>query len=119
MTGLFKLQPEQESKLKLSNVCDDEFRSGVTHFNNDTKTSVEATVKFDENYDELFLDVNVVVSNRVTAEGGSFFYWDQFKLKVEGATPAPKCGLFCLGIFCPFTLCGFLGRLLFGSVRCK
>jgi Reeler domain len=126
--GLFKLQPEQESKLKVSDICEDYYRSGVTHIDSDLKTSVEATVKFDENYDEIFLDVNVVVINRQISEGsegGSSFYWDQFKLKVEGATPAPsqapapKCGLFRLGIFCPFTLCGFLGQLLFGSVGCQ
>jgi hypothetical protein len=83
---------------------------------------------FEKNYDEIFLDVNVVrvVLNREVDKGGSFFYWDQFKLKVESATPAPapapspepKCGLFRLGIVCPFTLCGFLGQKLFGSVGC-
>jgi hypothetical protein len=34
--------------------------------------------------------------------------------------PAPgrKCGLFHKGIFCPFTFCGFFGRLIFGSKNC-
>jgi hypothetical protein len=40
---------------------------------------------------------------------------------VRAPVPAPikkECGLFGEGIFCPFTFCGFFGRLLFGKRNC-
>jgi hypothetical protein len=36
-TGLFTLQPEQESKLQISPFCEEDLRSGVTHINNNMK----------------------------------------------------------------------------------
>ena len=91
-------------------------RVAVTHFNNNTKSAVEATMNFDENFDTVLVDVNIVVVNNFRA---SIYYHDQYKLRVTGATQYPTpvpvitCGLFGMSIFClpKITFCGFLGRL--------
>ena len=92
-------------------------RVGVTHNNNNTKTAVRATMNFDENFDVVLVDVNVVIINNFRA---SFFYWDQYQIRSTGATlyptPVPVfvCGLFSMNILClpKITFCGALGRLL-------
>jgi Reeler domain len=124
---LDRLTLPADSVLRMSDICPDVARSGVTHQNNELKTSVETTMKFDKAYGEVLLDVNVVVVNREISQGGSYFYWSQFKLNVAGGVTAapvaapikkPKCGLFRRGLFCPFTACGFFGRLIYGKEFC-
>ena len=91
-------------------------RVAVTHWNNQTKTAVEATMNFDENYDVVLVDVNIVIVNNAKA---SIFYYDQYKIRITGATQYPTpvpvitCGLFGRSFFClpKITFCGFLGRL--------
>ena len=120
----FSLTPEDETKLQISPACPSFARDGVTHIDNELKTSVEATMRFDENIQDLLLDVNVVVINKGVSEGGSFYYYSQYKINVEGATSPPsstpikKCGLFGLGFFCPVNACGFFGRLIYGDDFC-
>jgi hypothetical protein len=97
-------------------------RAGVTHVNNNDKTSALAKLSIPANVDVVKLDVNIVVANNGVQ--GSIFYYTQYTLKVSGATNSPiaapriSCGLFRLGIFCPFTFCGLFGRLLFGTKEC-
>jgi hypothetical protein len=124
----FTLNEADASKLQINTLCAPSAASGVTHVNNELKTSVGATLRFDENIQEVLLDVNVVVINRIASEGGSIYYYSQFKINVIGATPPPtrtptrtptrKCGIFGLGLFCPFKKCWFLYRLIFGDVSC-
>jgi Reeler domain len=121
-TDIFTLSTAQATDLQLNALCPNEGRSGVTHVDNNVKTSIAATMQFDENIDDLKFDVNVVVQNN---DAGSFFYWTQYTLKVVGATAPPTaaprsrgCGLFGFNLFCPFTLCGLFGRLIFGDDFC-
>jgi hypothetical protein len=125
--NVFSLSDAELAKLQISTICPSLNADGVTHVDNELKTSVEATLRFDENIQELLLDVNVVVINKILSLGGSFYYWSQFKINVEGATAAPTpsrprlfdgCGLFRLGLFCPVTACGFFGRLIYGDDFC-
>jgi hypothetical protein len=113
--SLFLQGAEQLQFLKQSQ-CD-AGRVAVTHFNNNTKTAVRATMNYDENFDIVLVDVNMVIVNNARA---SIFYYDQYKLRITGATQSPTpvpvvtCGLFGMSIFClpRITFCGFLGRLL-------
>jgi hypothetical protein len=97
-------------------------RVAVTHNNNITKTAVTATINFDDNYDILNVDVNLVVVNNAK---NSVFFYSSYKLTVTGATssptpvPIPTCGLFGMGLFClpKITFCGFLGRLFMQDQR--
>ena len=121
----FSLSTDDLTKLQShSDTCAPLNADGVTHVDNEIKTSVEATLNFDQNIQELLLDVNVVVVNRIVPEGGSFYYYSQYKINVEGATLPPKpieikkCGLFGLGFFCPVSACGFFGRLIYGDDFC-
>ena len=128
----FSLTTNDETKLQSQNAtCAPLNADGVTHVDNEIKTSVEATLNFDQNIQELLLDVNVVVVNRIVSNGGSFYYYSQYKINVEGATSSPTlapirggigggsgCGLLGLGIFCPTSFCGFFGRLLLGDRDC-
>ena len=124
--GTFSLTAADATKLQISTVCPTTAASGVTHVDRELKTSVEATIRFDENVQDLLLDVNIVLINRLVSEGGSAYYYSQYKINVEGPTKAPtvaptggsNCGLFGLGIFCPFSFCGFFGRLLLGPRDC-
>jgi hypothetical protein len=122
--GTFSLTTEDATKLQISPLCVTKAADGVTHVDNELKTSVEAMMRFDDNIQELQLDVNVVVINKVLSQGGSFYYYSQYKINVQGATPPPtptsirKCGLFGLGFFCPFSACGFFGRLIYGDDFC-
>jgi hypothetical protein len=111
--------------LQASTPCAVLRRAGVTHTSAASKTTSTTTLNVPKNVTDLKLDVNVVVANN--AAQGSIYYYDQYKFNVTGAPPPPtaapvkprgKCGLFGLSIFCPFTLCGFLGRLIFGSKNC-
>ena len=120
----FSLTTADATKLQINTLCPSNAASGVTHVDNEIKTSVEATMRFDENFQDLILDVNVVVINRLVSEGGSFYYYSQYKINVQGATPPPtpaknrRCGIFRLGLFCPFSACGFFGRLIYGDDFC-
>ncbi len=124
MAGTFSLSTTEAIKLKASDSCPSILADGVTHVDNELKTSVEASMTFRENFQDLLLDVNIVVINRSLSLGGSFFYWSQYKVNVAGATPAPTpastrgCGLFGFGFFCPYTGCGFFGRLIYGDDFC-
>jgi hypothetical protein len=108
--------------LQASLPCAQLRRAGVTHISAVSKTTSSSTLNVPTNVADLKLDVNVVVANNEVQ--GSIYYYDQFEFTVTGApTAAPvkppvKCGLFGLSIFCPFTFCGFLGRLIFGSRNC-
>ena len=92
-------------------------RVAVTHWNNNTKSAVTATMNFDKNFDIVLVDVNIVVVNNARA---SIFYYDQYQIRVTGATQYPtpvpiiNCGLFGMGFLCfpKITFCGFIGRLL-------
>jgi hypothetical protein len=115
------LQPAGVSEfiLKASPSCGEISRAGVTHKSPDTKTITYSSLLVPKNLADLKLDVNVVVANN--AINGSIYYYNQFSFNV--ITPAPvkpriRCGLFGLAIFCPFTFCGFFGRLIFGSKNC-
>jgi hypothetical protein len=111
------------SGLQLNFICEFDFtRSGVTHLNNDIKTSVSATMRFTENIADLLFDANIVVVNNAQE---SFYYYTGYTINVVGATSPPtraprrrKCGLFGLGLFCPFTACGLFGRWLYGDDFC-
>jgi hypothetical protein len=124
VSGKFTLSTAQATDLKISDICPSEGKSGVTHVDRNIKTSVATTMKFDQTYDDLFFDVNVVVVNNDT---DSFYYHSQYTFDVVAGATAPagapttgssKCGIFGLSIFCPLTFCGFFGKLLFGSENC-
>jgi hypothetical protein len=105
--------------LQASTPCAVISRAGVTHNSAALKTTSSSTLNVPKNVADLKLDVNVVVANNDVQ--GSIYYYNQFSFTVT--TPAPvkpriRCGLFGLSIFCPFTFCGFLGRLIFGSKNC-
>jgi hypothetical protein len=122
--------------LQASTPCAVLRRAGVTHISAVSKTTSSSTLNVPTNVADLKLDVNVVVANNEVQ--GSIYYYNQYSLTVTGASPtaptpagspastpnmspvkAPiKCGLFGLSIFCPFTFCGFLGRLIFGTRNC-
>ena len=126
--GTFQLTTEDElAKAKISDPCLQLGYGGITHTDAELKSNVTTTMMFDKNYDNLKLDVNIVVMNRNQNEGGSQYYYSQYSLKVEGAdevatkapTAAPTtCGLFGRSLFCPLTFCGFFSRLIFGSDGC-
>lgn len=127
--GTFRLKTDDElSKAKISDPCIESGYGGITHINADLKDNVTTTVMFDENYDDLQFDVNIVVQNRNAFEGGSYYYYSQYSMKVEGAestatksptvAPTRGCGLFGFTFFCPLTFCGFFARLIFGSDEC-
>jgi hypothetical protein len=119
---------DEKSKVKISDPCLELGYGGITHMNPELKSNVTTTMMFDQNYDDLRFDVNIVVMNRNILEGGSAYYYSQYTMKVEGAvdaatkspTAAPTrgCGIFALSLFCPLTFCGFFSRLLFGSDGC-
>jgi hypothetical protein len=97
-------------------------RVGVTHRSNVTKTKATVFLNIPNNYEEVRLDVNMVIVNNDIA---SIYYYDRFLLKVTGATeaptptPRPECGLFGLSLFCiRIFFCGYFGRLLFGDSNC-
>ena len=127
--GAFQLATDEEiAKAKISDPCIESGYGGITHVNADLKDNVTKTMLFDENYDDLRFDVNIVVQNRNAFEGGSYYYYSQYSMKVEGAestatksptvAPTRGCGLFGLTFFCPLTFCGFFARLLFGREEC-
>jgi hypothetical protein len=124
LTGeLFLEGDEQSSLLRQMNATSCEAgRAGVTHIDNEIKTSVEATLNLKANYNPLLLDVNIVAVNNAR---NSIFYYDQYKLRVSGAPPTraptirPNCGLFRQGFLCrpkiafpKIIFCGFFGRLI-------
>ena len=122
--GSFSLTTDGTTKLQSqSELCFSLKADGVTHIDNELKTSVEASLTFDENIQEVLLDVNVVVVNRMVSDGGSFYYYSQYKINFEGATASPTVTPVCrgflgIGIFCPFLFCGFFRRLLLGNRDC-
>jgi hypothetical protein len=127
--GTFQLTTDDElAKVKISDPCIQAGYGGITHIDAELKLNVTTMMKFDQNYDDLKFDVNIVVMNRNLFDGGSEYYYSQYTMKVEGAndvatkspTPAPTrgCGLFGRSMFCPFTFCGFFSRLILGSDGC-
>ena len=125
MAGTFSLTTDDATKLKASDSCPLINADGVTHVDNELKTSVEASMTFQQNVQDLLLDVNIVVINRELFVGGSFYYWSQYKIDVAdspSSAPSPSGGSGCLiflGVrfFCP-NFCGFFGQLLLGPRNC-
>lgn len=115
MSGTFSLTTEEAVLIRISDICTTAIRGGVTHNDESFKTKVSATMNFDQAYTDLKLDVNVVVQNNET---GSYYYYDQYTFAVTAPAATGGCGLFGLSIFCPFTFCGFFGRLLLGDRDC-
>jgi hypothetical protein len=119
LSGALSLSAEESALLQVSQVCSFEIKAGVTHMDESFKTMVSSTLSIDEPYADLKLDVNVVVQNNET---GSYYYYDQYTFASVGPSTGGGteggCGLFGLSIFCPFTFCGFFGRLLLGDRDC-
>ena len=122
-TDVFTLSTEEATLIQKSEFCPALARGGVTHVSPDEKNKVSATMTFDKAYTDVKLDVNVVTQNNDT---GSYYYYSQYIFAVNaapagspsGSGSGSDCGLFGLGIFCPFTFCGFFGRLLLGDRDC-
>jgi hypothetical protein len=114
--GTFSLTAADAAKLQISPLCASVAADGVTHVDRENKTSVEATMRFDENIQDLSLDVNIVVINQPVSLGGSFYYYSQYKFNVEGPTSAPTgapTGGGRGGFFARFF--AFLRKLFFGN----
>ena len=103
--------------------------SGVTHAENSFKTEANAILHYDDTTDACILDVNIVTANN--ANDGSSYFFSEYYLRARsdghddeeddddeqeddenGETEPSSCGLFGMSMFCPFTLCGMLGRFL-------
>ena len=120
VSGAFTLSAEEAAMLQISQIC--RIESGVTHVDESFKTKTSATLTIDEAYPDLKLDVNVVVQNNET---GSLYYYSQYTFASIAPAAAPTgggtgggCGVFGLGILCPFSFCGFFGRLILGDRDC-
>ena len=101
--------------------------SGVTHAENSFKTEANAILHYDDTSDACILDVNIVTANNAI-DGSSYFFSEYYLRAVEEVghdddeeeeeedgdddEEAESCGLFGLQMFCPFTLCGMIGRFL-------
>lgn len=107
--------------------------SGVTHAENSFKAEATALLHYDNTSAPCILDVNIVTANNAI-DGSSYFYSEYYLRAVEDfghnddeeedddqqgddevVEPEPElksCGLFGLSMFCPFTLCGMIGRFL-------
>jgi hypothetical protein len=121
LSTAFTLSAEEAELYHVSQICSADMMAGITHVNESEKTKVSATLTIPVAYTDLKLDVNVVAQNNQT---GSYYYYSQYQFaSVASPTSAPTgsergCGLFGLGIFYPFTFCGFFGRLLLGDRDC-
>jgi hypothetical protein len=94
--------------------CVNQTVSAVGHNSRSQKRSVSMTLQWPTSGQLFYLDVNIVRNNNLTA--GSQYYFTQYTM-ISGTkgsvSPTKKpCGLLRLGFFCPFTLCGFFGKLL-------
>ena len=96
--------------------------SGVTHAENSFKLEANAILHYDDTSDACILDVNIVTANN--AIDGSSYFFSEYYLRAkeddddeetaedDDVVQPESCGMFGLRIFCPFTLCGMLGRFL-------
>ena len=90
--------------------CENVLVSSATHVINTEKSSVAMGFQWAILDQKLFLDVNIVVNNNVTA--GSQYYYTQYPMLSFFVCEPRPCGLFGLQMFCPSMLCGLFGRLL-------
>jgi hypothetical protein len=92
--------------------CENFDVASIVHTEPSEKQSLKGTFKWPVANEKLYLDVNVVKNNNnVTL---SQYYYSQYILQGGIRPPPPRtsCGLLGLSIFCPFTFCGVVGRLL-------
>jgi hypothetical protein len=92
--------------------CENFNVASMTHSEKSEKKSLKGTFKWPVANQKLYLDVNVVKNNNITAK--SQYYFTQYILQggIRPPPPSTSCGLLGLSIFCPFTFCGVVGRLL-------
>jgi hypothetical protein len=102
-----------KSPLQAATGCAGTLTSGVTHTENSQKEEANAIIHYDTTEGVATLDINIVVANNDV--DGSAYFFQKYYLQAFGEEEEheeKKCGLFGLSFFCPFTGCGFFGRLL-------
>ena len=104
------LTSSDNARTQVATGCKDENVSSISHTNNDEKRNIAMRFKWPTGGQKLFLDVNIVKSNNSTS--GSEYYYTQYPLQAGSSCDPSNCGLLGLGIFCPLTACGLMGRLL-------
>ena len=98
------------ARTQLTPACSGFSVSSITHNSAAEKRNVAMTFQWPTGGQKLFLDVNIVKTNNSTS--GSEYYHTQYPMQSDTLCDPSNCGLLKLGIFCPLTSCGLIGRLL-------